>query len=71
MPAVSREIGNREELAKLPNLSVVVFRGAGMQLAWQLDKAWFAAGDTEFMFTRNIPDEAFPAIQVWEGEPRS
>lgn len=62
-----KEIHTPEQLAELPHLSVVVFRGSGMQTAWQLDGEWFPAGGTESIQSLDVPPQAFPAYMIWEG----
>lgn len=63
------EIRSIAELARLPQLSVVQFRGPGLgaknRLVWQLDDEWFSAGDSWSMPTAQVPPEAFPAVLLW------
>lgn len=58
-----------EELAQLPNLSVVQFRGPGLgernRLVWQLDEEWFSPGSEWSVPPNGIPPEAFPALVLW------
>lgn len=67
------EIRNSDELAALPNMSVVQFRGTGLgahsRLVWQLDDEWFSPGSTESVATSYFPPEAFPAVVLWQPIP--
>ncbi len=57
------------ELAALPQLSVVQFRGDALgeahSVVWQLDGAWFPAGSSEYIYSNEFPSEAFPAAVLW------
>ncbi|OFJ50923.1 hypothetical protein BEL07_25490 [Mycolicibacterium grossiae] len=57
------------ELALLPTMSVVQFRGAALgarnRLVWQLAEEWFSPGSTESHPHDYFPPEAFPAVVLW------
>lgn len=62
-------IRSTAELALLPTMSVVQFRGTGLgarnRLVWQLDEEWFSPGSTESHPHDYFPPEAFPAVVLW------
>lgn len=64
-----RTIDSTADLAQLPNLSVVQFRGDALgernRIVWQLDEEWFSPGSTESFPTTYFPSEAFPAVVLW------
>ncbi|WP_006244016.1 hypothetical protein [Mycolicibacterium tusciae] len=68
-------IRSTAELALLPTMSVVQFRGAALgtrnRLVWQLDQEWFSPGSTESHPTDCFPPEAFPAVVLWTPRRRT
>ncbi|WP_241473894.1 hypothetical protein [Mycolicibacterium neoaurum] len=62
------------ELAQLPNMSVVQFRGPALgnhtRLVWQLDEQWYSPGSTECQPANFFPPEAFPAVVLWKPKHR-
>jgi hypothetical protein len=65
-------VNSGDELAQLPNLSVVQFRGPGLgernRLVWQLDEEWFSAGSEWSLPSNGFPPDAFPAAVLWVPE---
>ncbi len=68
-------IRSTAELALLPTMSVVQFRGAALgarnRLVWQLDEEWYSPGSTESHPTDYFPPEAFPAVVLWTPQRRA
>lgn len=68
-PDPQPEIRSLAELAPLPQLSVVQFRGPGLgaknRLVWQLDDEWFSAGDSWSIPPSEVPPDALPAVLLW------
>ncbi|WP_133258867.1 hypothetical protein [Mycolicibacter senuensis] len=64
-----RRINTAAELACVPNLTAVQFRGEALRgndrLVWQLDEQWFSPGSTESVPSTWFPPEAFPAFVLW------
>lgn len=65
-----RLINTLEELATLPELSVIQFLGGDrtMKAAWQLDEAWYPVGNEDYLYTHQIPEDALPARVFWTPE---
>jgi hypothetical protein len=67
--AISDTVG----LAKLPNLSVVQFRGEALgersSLVYQLDEEWFSPGCEESVKAEWFSAEVFPAVVLWMPRP--
>lgn len=63
------EVGNPEELAALPKMSVVQFRGAALgtktRLVWQYDDEWYSPGSCVSRPSSYFPQAAFPAVVLW------
>lgn len=60
-------------LADLPNLSVVRFRGQGLdgRSVWQLENnKWLSPGSVESVHATGFPPEAFPAAVLWSPKVR-
>lgn len=68
-------IRSTAELALLPTMSVVQFRGAALgarnRLVWQLDEEWYSPGSTESHPHDYFPPEAFPAVVLWTPRRRA
>ncbi|WP_260972891.1 hypothetical protein [Mycolicibacterium llatzerense] len=66
---MTTEVNNPDELAALPKMSVVQFRGPGLgektRLVWQYDDEWYSPGDTESHPSHYFPPAAFPAAVLW------
>ncbi|QFG10358.1 hypothetical protein J4U00_gp121 [Mycobacterium phage DyoEdafos] len=64
-----KRVDNVDELNELPQFSVVQFRGEALgennRIVWQLDEAWYPAGDDDYMWSHQFPEEAFPAVVLW------